>query len=101
MFSGGVNVALEYPTVPDVINDSLSKRTMKVANSRFVTCESARWTMVSNFDTYTKQSSHKLRSTRMVFLGILDFSNGEGGSFMMAGENTERTMVCHYKRGIG
>ena len=32
---------------------------------------------VKNLDTYRKDP-HKLRSTRMVFLGILDFSNGEG-----------------------
>ena len=41
----------------------------------------------SNFDTYTKHS-HKLRSTRMVFLGILDFSNGEGGSSVGIGSSS-------------
>ena len=44
MFSGRVDVVLEYRTVPAVTNDPLSKRTMKVANSRFlVMCESAKW----------------------------------------------------------
>jgi hypothetical protein len=46
--------------------------------------EAARWTMdygvqTSNLDTYTSDS-HKLCSKMTVFLGILDFSNGEGGS---------------------
>ena len=31
------------------------------------------------------KGSHKLGSTTMVFLGILDFSNGEGGSFVGEG----------------
>jgi hypothetical protein len=43
MFSGGMDVVLKYHTVPGIINDSLSNRTMKVVNSRFlVMCESAR-----------------------------------------------------------
>ena len=48
MFSGGMDVVLEYRTVLAITNDSLSKRTMKVVNFRFlrVMCESARWTMV-------------------------------------------------------
>ena len=54
--------------------------------------QSGRW--CSNFNTYRKDS-HNLWSRRMVFLGILDFSNGEGGSSMIAGENTERTIPCH------
>ena len=39
---------LEYRPSPVIINDSLSKRTMKVAKFRFplVSFESARWTMV-------------------------------------------------------
>ena len=38
---------LEYRTVPAIINNSLSKRTMKVVHSRFlVMSESTRWTMV-------------------------------------------------------
>ena len=41
MFSGEIDVVLEYRTVPAIINDSLSKRTMKVVNVK-----SARWTMV-------------------------------------------------------
>ena len=32
MFSGEIDVVLEYRTVPAIINDSLSKRTMKVVN---------------------------------------------------------------------
>jgi len=43
MFSRGMDVVLEYRTLPVVINDSLLKRTMKVLN---LICESARWTMV-------------------------------------------------------
>jgi len=47
MFTGGMDVVLEYCTVPTIIYDSLSKGTMKVVNSRFLAmCESARWTMV-------------------------------------------------------
>ena len=46
MFSGGVGVVLEYCAIPAIINDPLSKRTMKVVNCTFVMCESARWTMV-------------------------------------------------------
>jgi hypothetical protein len=49
MFSGGMDVVLEYRTVPVIINDSLSKRTMKVINSKFPIIydgESASWTMV-------------------------------------------------------
>ena len=45
MFSG-VDVVLEYCAVPAIINDALSKRTIKVVNCTFVICESARWTMV-------------------------------------------------------
>jgi hypothetical protein len=38
---------LKYRTIPAIINDSLSKRTMKVVNFRFlIICESARWMMV-------------------------------------------------------
>ena len=45
MFS--VDVVLEYRIVPDIINDSLLKRTIKAVKSRrFVTCESARRKMV-------------------------------------------------------
>jgi len=47
MFSGGIDVVLKYRTVPAIINYSLSKRTMKVVNSRFlVMSESARGAMV-------------------------------------------------------
>ena len=47
MFSRGMDVVLEYCTIAAIINDSLSKRTMKVVNSRFlVISESERWTMV-------------------------------------------------------
>ena len=83
MFSGGMNVVLEYCIVPVIINDSLSKRTMNVVNLIFlVICESARPTtqMTVKFkDTYTKDS-HNSRSKMMVFLGILDFSNCEASS---------------------
>ena len=47
MFSRGMDVVLEYRTVPVIIDDSLSKRTMKVIDSRIqAICESTRWTMV-------------------------------------------------------
>ena len=46
MFSRGMDVVLEYHTAPAIINDSLSKRTMKVVNSRVFICESSRWMMV-------------------------------------------------------
>ena len=47
MSSEGIDVVLEYRTVPAIVNDSFSKRAMKVVNSRFlVICGSARWTMV-------------------------------------------------------
>jgi len=46
MFSGGMDVVLEYRTGPVIINDSLSKRTMKVLNLRFILYDSARWPMV-------------------------------------------------------
>jgi len=47
MFSGGMNVVLEYCTILAIIDDSFSKRTMKVMDLGFlVMCESARWTMV-------------------------------------------------------
>ena len=53
MFSRGIDVALEYRTVPEIINNSLSKRTLKVVNSRFlVMCESARWAMVFKLARY-------------------------------------------------
>ena len=74
-----MDVVLEYRTVPEIINDSLLKRTMKAVNSRFGMCESARWTMVFKQVRYILKSSHKLGSNMMVFLGILDSSNGEGG----------------------
>ena len=91
MFSGGVDVVLEYRIASAIINYSLSKRTMKVANSRSpVICQSA---VCSNFDTCT--GSHRLWSTMMVFLGNLDFSNGEGGSTIDGWWNTERRMLCH------
>jgi hypothetical protein len=42
-----MDVVLEDRTVPAIINDSLSKGTMKVVNSRFLTMsEPARQTMV-------------------------------------------------------
>ena len=37
---------------------------------------------------YTKDSHTELGSTRMVFLGILDFSNGEGGSSVGEGSSS-------------
>ena len=47
MFSKGMDVVLEYRTVPSIINYSLSMRAMKVVNSRFlVICDSAGWMMV-------------------------------------------------------
>jgi len=46
MFSGGMDVVLKYRTVPAIVNDSLSKRTMKVFNSPAI-CGPARGTMVS------------------------------------------------------
>ena len=50
MFSGRVDVVLEYRTVPAITNNPLSKRTMRVANSRFfVMCESAKWAIVFKF----------------------------------------------------
>jgi len=42
-----------------------------------VNLQGGRW--CSNLGADTKDS-HNLWSTMMVFLGILDFSNGEGGS---------------------
>ena len=36
MFSGGMDVVLEYRTGPTVIDDSLAKRTMKVVDLRFL-----------------------------------------------------------------
>ena len=45
--------------------------------------------MKFNIDTNTKDS-HKLWSTMMVFLGILDFSNGEGGSSIRRAERACR-----------
>ena len=42
-----MDVVLEYCTILAIIDDSFSKRTMKVVDSGFlVLCESARWTMV-------------------------------------------------------
>jgi hypothetical protein len=48
MFSGAMDVVLEYRTVPVIINDSLLERTAKVVNFRFlIICESAaRWMMM-------------------------------------------------------
>ena len=75
-----MDVVLEYRAVPVITDDSLSKRTMSVVNVKFlVICVSAKWAMEFKLQTYRKDS-HMLRSTMMVFLGILDFSNGEGGS---------------------
>ena len=74
---------LKYHIIPVITNDSLVKRTMKVVNLRFlIICESARRRMVLKLwlvHVYTKDS-HKLLSVMMVFLGILDFSNGKGDS---------------------
>ena len=82
---------LKYRIISAIINDSLAKRTMKVVNSRFlIMSESARRMMVSNkLETYTKDS-HKLWSMMMVFLGIFDFSNGEGGSSIRKAERACR-----------
>jgi len=74
---------LEYRIVPAIVNDSLSKRTMKVVNDTFkfqVLWESARWMMAFKLQGYVIKGSHKLMSRMVVFLGILDLSNGEGGS---------------------
>ena len=52
MFSGGVDVVLEYRTAPAITNDSLSKRTMKVMHHfRFlVKCgQSAKWMIMMVF----------------------------------------------------
>ena len=58
MFSRRMDVVLEYRTSPVIINYSLSKRTMKVANSTFlVTCESARRTMAVKLRYIYKRSS--------------------------------------------
>ena len=47
MFSGGMDVVLKYRIVPNIVNNSLLKRTMKAVKlRRFVTCESARRKMV-------------------------------------------------------
>ena len=45
MFSGGMDVVLKYRIVLAIINDSLSKRTMKAVNLRFIISDSARWKM--------------------------------------------------------
>ena len=79
MFSRGMDVVLQYHAVPAITNDSLSKRTMSVVNAKFPIFGSAKWSMVPSFNTCRKDS-HELGSLMTVFLGILDFSNGEGGS---------------------
>ena len=48
--------------------------------------QGGRWCL--NFDTYTKDSHLSLGSRIMVFLGILDFSNGEGGSSVGEGSSS-------------
>ena len=80
MFSRGMDVVLEYRAIPVITDDSLSKRTMRVANVKYPVMF-AKWAMVFNLSTYRKDS-HGLWSLIImtVFLGILDFSNGEGGS---------------------
>ena len=52
---------------------------MKVVNYT-VNLQGERWcSLLIMIYMYTKHT-YKLRSTMMVFLGILDISNGEGGS---------------------
>ena len=73
MFSGGMDVALAYRTTLEIINDSSSKRTTKSGSA------AGRWAIVFKV-RHIYKDSHNVLSKRMVFLGILDFSNGEGGS---------------------
>ena len=44
MFSGGMDIVLKYCVVLVIINDSLSKRTMKIGEARFA--DSAMWTVI-------------------------------------------------------
>ena len=47
MFSRGMDVVLEYRVALVIINDSLSKRTMRVDYAKFpLECGSAKWAMV-------------------------------------------------------
>ena len=63
---------LEYRVVPDITNDSLSKRTMRVENAKFpIIFGPAK-------GDGARKDSHTPRSTMTVFLGVLDFTNGEG-----------------------
>jgi len=98
MFSRGMDVMLKYRTVPEIINYSFSKRTMKVANSRFlVICKSAGGWWCSKLDIYTKDS-HRQGS----MLGQWWWSFWESSTLaimkavhpLMGGEDMERTMLC-------
>ena len=54
MFSRGPDVVLEYRVVLEITNNSLSKRTMRVVNPKFLAIsESAKWAMV--FKLHTKK----------------------------------------------
>ena len=76
MFSGRIDVVLEYRIVPLIINDSFRRGQQRLL---ILGLQVGQW--CSNFDTYTTKDSHiELGSIMMVSLGILDFSNGEGGS---------------------
>ena len=60
-------------------------------SSSFVSLQGERW--CSNLDTCSTNNSHRLRSKMTVFLGILDFSNGEGGSSVgEGGSNSSSSM---------
>ena len=58
MFSRGMDVVFKYRAVPEITNDSLSKRTMSVVDvkcaGRF---ESAKWTMVFKLQYVWKRFS--------------------------------------------
>ena len=58
MFSREMDVVLAYRAVPDIINDSLSERTMSAVNVESpVICESAKWAMVFKLQYIQKRFS--------------------------------------------
>ena len=124
MFSGGIDVVLEYCTFPVIINDSLSKRTMKVVHWK-----SARWTngvqtLIQMQKTLTTWShwvqqwwsfwesltlamvKAVLPSVWRVHQWVKAFHPSMASKNtkrmvravhpLVAGENKERTMLCHY-----
>jgi hypothetical protein len=121
MFSGGMDIVLEYRTIPAIINYSLSKRTMNVVNLRvLVLCDSARWTMVFKLRSIYKMiltscgqrgwsfweslTSATVKAVHPLVKAFHPLMAGKDTERMvkaihplMAGENTERTIpVCHY-----